>query len=214
MHERQTSMVKAIDERPSIGVKLPFTMAEEIKGFRVNDRRRFDESGNEREGGNESVQQIKPPVDLSSKSTSTTESDTSRASGDASSRSSSKAAAQSPADFIMRDPKPSSGPDSDPSTPSLSFSSFLMSLATQALIQMGEIEPPGGITLPPDFEAAKQSIEIMGMLAIKTKGNLDPEEQRLFSEVLHSVRLAFVQRVKSAMAASAAAPGARHPNAK
>lgn len=205
-------MVKAIDERPSIRVKLPSTMAEESKGFRVNDRRRFDESGNEREGSNESVQQIKPPVDLSAKSTA--EQTKSRPMGDATSRGSSQTTEPPHADFVMRDPNPSSEPESDPSAPSLSFSSFLMSLATQALIQMGEIEPPGGIKLPPDFEAAKQSIEIMGMLAIKTKGNLDPEEQRLFSEVLHSVRLAFVQRVKSAMAASAVAPGARHPNAK
>jgi hypothetical protein len=88
----------------------------------------------------------------------------------------------------------------------LSFSSFLMSLATQALMQMGEMEPPGGIKLPPDFEAAKQTIEVIGMLAVKTKGNLDAEEQRLLVEVLHSLRLTFVQRVKAAMGAAGVNP--------
>lgn len=176
-------------------------MAEETKSYRVNDRRRFDEDGNEREavtdsGSTESSAQTRAATANSATVgvTSTSVDST----GARVAQPKSIAASDAPqTDFVMKE---SGASDSEAAGGGmLSFSSFLMSLATQALIQMGEMEPPGGLRLPPDFEAAKQTIEIIGMLAIKTKGNLDAEEQRLLAEVLHSVRLAFVQRVKLAM---------------
>ncbi len=169
-------------------------MSEELKSFKVNDRRRFDEEGNDRELFPVDKETPSSPSSLAPNTSpqGSVESSTSRG-----------------PDFVMKDESnPRNDPSQDPSAFNaehggmLSFSSFLMSLATQALMQMGEMEPPGGIRLPPDFDAAKQTIEVIGMLAIKTKGNLDPEEQRLLAEVLHSIRLTFVQRVKAAMSAS------------
>ena len=75
----------------------------------------------------------------------------------------------------------------------ITFTSFVMSLATQALMQIGHLQPPPGVEMKKDVEAARQTIYILGMLELKTKGNLDPEEARLLQDILHSVRLIFVK---------------------
>jgi len=81
----------------------------------------------------------------------------------------------------------------DASEPELNFASFMVSLATQALIQLGEISPPPGMDLPVNRAAAKQTIDILEMLKTKTKGNLDSSETKLIDEILYNVRMAFVK---------------------
>lgn len=89
-------------------------------------------------------------------------------------------------------------PSQEPDTAhgEINFSSFLMSFATQALMQLGLIPPPDGIPVQPDALAAKQSIDILAMLEEKTKGNLNEEESRLMKEALYSLRLSFVKATK------------------
>lgn len=195
-------------------------MGEESKSFKVNDRRRFDEEGNDRESSSEDKASTPHSPLLGSARVEGVKSDGQNAtnlnetfSGEKYSAGKTQVTGESSNeqthDFVMKETPANAGTGNQAGDQAgmLSFSSFLMSLATQALMQMGEMEPPGGIRLPPDFEAAKQTIEVIGMLAIKTKGNLDAEEQRLLAEVLHSVRLTFVQRVKQAMAQSATVGG-------
>lgn len=79
------------------------------------------------------------------------------------------------------------------SEPELNFASFLVSLATQALMQMGEIAPPPGVDIPVNRDAARQTIDILEMLKVKTKNNLDEAENRLIDEILYNVRMAFVK---------------------
>ncbi|MEY4700376.1 MAG: hypothetical protein RL326_563 [Pseudomonadota bacterium] len=76
----------------------------------------------------------------------------------------------------------------------VAFNSFIMSLATQALVQMGEMPPPNGMEIPLDMEAARQTIDILAMLQKRTRGNLAPEEVRFLEEVLHSLRVSFINR--------------------
>jgi len=76
----------------------------------------------------------------------------------------------------------------------VSFSAFVMSLATQALMQLGVVAPPQGYELPQDVHGAKQTIDLLQMLQEKTKGNLDEQESALIEDILHNVRLAFVRR--------------------
>jgi hypothetical protein len=77
--------------------------------------------------------------------------------------------------------------------PDINFSTFVISMATQASMQMGLIAPPPGVPLSIDLASAKQTIDILGMLEEKTKGNLNDEERRLLANVLHELRLGFVQ---------------------
>ena len=77
---------------------------------------------------------------------------------------------------------------------SISFGSFVMSLCTQALMQMGEIPAPEGIAMEKDLEAARQTIDIISMLKDKTKGNLDATEQNLLEDMLHQLRISYVAK--------------------
>ena len=43
---------------------------------------------------------------------------------------------------------------------------------------------------------AKQTIDILGMLQEKTKGNLNGEEERILSEILYDLRVLYVQNSK------------------
>ena len=80
--------------------------------------------------------------------------------------------------------------------PKLDFSGFIMSFATQALMQLGEIKAPQGSGIEVDRVAAKQTIDILELLDSKTRGNLDPTEKALFEEILHNLRLTYVRVLK------------------
>lgn len=87
---------------------------------------------------------------------------------------------------------PEAGPDQE-----IDFSSFVVSFATQALVLMGEIPHPETGERVQNLDAAKQTVDILGILDVKTKGNLTELEQKLMDEVLASVRLAFVNASNS-----------------
>lgn len=78
----------------------------------------------------------------------------------------------------------------------MDFSSFVISLATQAVVLMGEIPHPETGERIENFEAARQTVDILGMLEAKTKGNLTAEETHLIEEALTSLRMAYVAKVK------------------
>ena len=73
------------------------------------------------------------------------------------------------------------------------FTSFLTSLATQALVLMGEIPAPEGVDMPVDKSSAKQTIDLIEVIKKKTEGNLSEQENYFIEEVLHSLRLSFIK---------------------
>lgn len=81
--------------------------------------------------------------------------------------------------------------DTPPST--ISFSSFIASLAASALAHLGQ-GPDAKVDLP----LARQSIDLLGLLEAKTKGNLDAEEAQLLESLLYDCRMRFVEQSKAA----------------
>ena len=76
----------------------------------------------------------------------------------------------------------------------ISFTQFVVSLASSAAIHFGDMPDPSGATAPePDLEGARQMIEILALLEEKTKGNLTAEERQVLEQVLYELRLRFVQ---------------------
>lgn len=74
----------------------------------------------------------------------------------------------------------------------ITFPMFIMSLSTSALMHMGEVKNPVTDKDDKDKNLAKQSIDIIDMLATKTKGNLDEEEDKLVQSILRELKLKFV----------------------
>ncbi len=76
----------------------------------------------------------------------------------------------------------------------LTFSGFILSLATTAAVHFGDIADPNtGEKSEPNLAAAAQMIELIAMLQERTKGNLIEPEERLMDDLLYELRLRFVQ---------------------
>jgi hypothetical protein len=76
----------------------------------------------------------------------------------------------------------------------ITFSNFIISLATTAAVHFGDIEDPTtGERGEPNLIAAAQMIELISMLQEKTKGNLIEPEERLVDDLLYELRMRFVQ---------------------
>jgi len=82
------------------------------------------------------------------------------------------------------------------SLPEINFSTFVISLSTQALVHLGEIPNPLSGEVERDIPVAKQMIDILGMLREKSRGNLDQGEEKLMEEVLFDLRMRYVDAVK------------------
>jgi hypothetical protein len=80
--------------------------------------------------------------------------------------------------------------------PSVTFSTFVFSLGSSALMLLGELPDPQTQHSCRDLTAAKQTIDVLGMLEEKTKGNLDLEEQNLLRTLLYDLRLKYVAAVR------------------
>jgi hypothetical protein len=79
----------------------------------------------------------------------------------------------------------------------IDFGTFVMSLASSALMHLGELPAPEGERRP-NLPLAKQTIDILGMLDEKTRGNLTAEEARLLEHLLLDLRLKYVDAKKRA----------------
>ncbi len=76
----------------------------------------------------------------------------------------------------------------------IDFAGFVLSLATSALYHMGFVgDPERDQPAPaPDLPLARQTIDTLEMLQLKTRGNLDSEETRLLEGVLYELHLRYV----------------------
>ena len=83
-------------------------------------------------------------------------------------------------------------PGGDPPHGPISFSTFILGLASTALIHLGEAPDPETGKVHASLDLAKQSLDVIELLERKTKGNLTPEEQQLFQALLTDLRLKFV----------------------
>lgn len=80
--------------------------------------------------------------------------------------------------------------------PEIDFSTFVISLSTQALMHLGEIANPVSGKIEADISVAKQMIDILGMLKDKSRGNLNSNEDQLLEGILFDLRMKYVEAVK------------------
>lgn len=87
--------------------------------------------------------------------------------------------------------------------PPMSFERFIQSLYMQAILQLGGATEPGQ---PPqlDILGARQSIDMLTLVAAKSKGNLSEGEAKLLEIALFEARMAFLE-ITQALARQAAA---------
>ena len=80
-----------------------------------------------------------------------------------------------------------------PPLPEVTFATFVYSLSTSALVHLGEIPEPISEKMDKNLPLAKQTIDILGILQEKTKGNLTQEEESLLNNFLYDLRMRYVK---------------------
>ncbi len=80
------------------------------------------------------------------------------------------------------------------SEPQLSFTAFVLSLASTAAIHFGDLpDPVSGDRGDVNLDGAAQMIEILSLLEQKTRGNLTAEERQVLEQVLYELRMRFIE---------------------
>jgi hypothetical protein len=85
------------------------------------------------------------------------------------------------------------GSPGDMSMPPASLEMLVTTLVTEAMISLGQVPHPhtGEVVFHP--QQAKYLIDMVDMLREKTAGNVTPEETELMVQLLHQLRMAYVQ---------------------
>jgi hypothetical protein len=77
--------------------------------------------------------------------------------------------------------------------PEVNFVNFILSLSTTAMYHFGDFPDPVSQKAQRNLAAAKQTIDILGMLKSKTEGNLDDNEKSLMDGLLFELRMHYVK---------------------
>lgn len=84
-----------------------------------------------------------------------------------------------------------------PTQPDISFNSLVVTLATSAAVHLGDAaDPATGQKTAPNLDAAGHMLDLLALLAEKTKGNLDPSEELFLTRVLSELRMRFIEAKK------------------
>jgi hypothetical protein len=84
----------------------------------------------------------------------------------------------------------------EPPLPVITFSTFIFSLNTSALVHLGDYPEPATGKNEADLPLAKQTIDLIALLEEKTRGNLTKDEESLLKHILYDLRLRYVQKTR------------------
>jgi|GEM_PF-850216 Domain of unknown function (DUF1844). len=108
-------------------------------------------------------------------------------------------AQESPSEQGSSPGKDAEGPDrpraqghADTPLPKPTFSTFVLSLASSALVQLGEVAEPETGKKQENLQLAKHTIDILSMLQEKIEKGLDDGEKRLMEGILYELRMKYV----------------------
>ena len=87
-----------------------------------------------------------------------------------------------------KEDKPKRGP-----LPEGNLAALISMLVTQAFFSLGLLKIEGQEEKEPDLDLAKYNIDMLETIAEKTKGNLSEEEEKVLTETLSQVRMAYVK---------------------
>jgi hypothetical protein len=91
--------------------------------------------------------------------------------------------------------------------PEMSFERVIHSLYMQAMLQLGIMAPPNQKPQPPDILGARQTIDMLAVLADKSKGNLTADESTLMDNALFELRMGFLEMTQALARQAAAKQG-------
>jgi hypothetical protein len=86
------------------------------------------------------------------------------------------------------------------------FQALVMQLAQACWMSLGKIPNPVSGRIDRHLESARLTIDMLGVLESRTRGNLEPAEKALLERSLRELRLNYVDEVKKGETPVVAAP--------
>jgi hypothetical protein len=83
--------------------------------------------------------------------------------------------------------------ETDFQLPEINFATFIFSLNSSVLVQLGVIDDPATGKKAKNLLLGKQTIDILGMLEEKTQGNLTKDEESMLKNILYDLRMIYVK---------------------
>ncbi len=162
---------------------------DETKGFKVTDRRKFTSEGEPRNDEEASgASERSPRVEQEP--------------GQVSPRPAAKEAPAAPPSPPVQANKEAQqappAPDAQTATveapPELSFLDLVSMLATNALVQLGDVPDPASGEKKENLHGVQDMISFLAMLQKKTEGNLDKNEEEALEQILYDLRMRFMAK--------------------
>jgi hypothetical protein len=75
----------------------------------------------------------------------------------------------------------------------IDFTTFVLSVSSAAYMGLGLTPKPGKATAEVDLELARQNIDLLEMIKVKTRNNLSGDEQKLLDNLLYETRMRFIE---------------------
>jgi hypothetical protein len=155
------------------------------RGFKVTDRRKFTPEGNPRPVGEEVPEEQVPDVQSA------------RQTGDEPEAVQAEPASGGPgAEDASSRPRESADTAPPDVGREVKFLDLVSMLATNALVQLGEVPDPVSGKRIENLPAVQPLIDLLGMLQEKTKGNLSKDEAEVLEQVLYDLRMHFMAKAK------------------
>jgi hypothetical protein len=95
-------------------------------------------------------------------------------------------------------------PDSQPSRQPALFLQLVLGLQQSAMIGLGKLMNPITRTIERNLDGARDAIDTLEAIEVRTRGNLDADEERVLRQVLTELRMNYVDEVKKASAVTPA----------
>jgi hypothetical protein len=83
-------------------------------------------------------------------------------------------------------------PETGHAMPPATFSVLVSTIATQAMVCLGQLPNPITGKAELHLDEAKHFVDTLQMLEEKTAGNRSPDESEMLDEILHELRMAYV----------------------
>lgn len=86
--------------------------------------------------------------------------------------------------------------ETQPSREAALFLQLVVGLQQAAWVALGKLMNPVSGKIERNLEAAKNTIDTLGAIETRVRGNLEPDEQRVLTQVLSELRMNYVDELK------------------
>ena len=86
--------------------------------------------------------------------------------------------------------------DQNPSRQAALFLQLLLGLQQSGMMSLGKLMNPLSRKIETNLEAARDTIDTLASLEARTRGNLEPDEARVLTQVLTELRMNYLDELK------------------